>query len=176
MDEDQIHFEVFARRNEAASMALELATEDRAKAMELLDPLRRALDQVVEGDLGAALEVDFQVKRRIGTRRGLRFFLVPLALLQRDLRERATGMRQGDFYSRYANPTVRAFEDAVAELEGAEEALAFGSGMGAVASTILALCSAGPEATRRTWVASWVAGATSRNAAPTSAPINRPER
>ena len=60
-----------------------------------------------------------------------------------DTRKRATGMRPSDFYSRYANPTVRAFEDAVAELEGAEDALAFGSGMGAVASTVLALCSAG---------------------------------
>ena len=48
-----------------------------------------------------------------------------------DTRKRATGMRPGDFYSRYANPTVRAFEDAIAELEGAEDALAFGSGMGA---------------------------------------------
>ena len=60
-----------------------------------------------------------------------------------DTRKRATGMRQGEFYSRYANPTVRAFEDAVADLEGAEDALAFGSGMGAIASTVLALCSAG---------------------------------
>jgi cystathionine beta-lyase/cystathionine gamma-synthase len=60
-----------------------------------------------------------------------------------DTRKRATDMRPGDFYSRYANPTVRAFEDAVAELEGAEDALAFGSGMGAIASTVLALCSAG---------------------------------
>jgi len=60
-----------------------------------------------------------------------------------DTRKRATGMRPGDFYSRYANPTVRAFEDAVAELEGAEDALAFGSGMGAVATTVLALCSSG---------------------------------
>ena len=60
-----------------------------------------------------------------------------------DTRKRATGMRPGEFYSRYANPTVRAFEDAVADLEGAEDALAFGSGMGAIASTVLALCSAG---------------------------------
>ena len=60
-----------------------------------------------------------------------------------DTRKRATGMRPGDFYSRYANPTVRAFEEAVAELEGAEDALAFASGMGAIASTIFALCSAG---------------------------------
>ena len=60
-----------------------------------------------------------------------------------DTRKRATGMRPGDFYSRYANPTVRAFEEAVAELEGAEDALAFASGMGAIASTVFALCSAG---------------------------------
>lgn len=46
-------------------------------------------------------------------------------------------------YSRYANPTVRAFERTIAELEGAEDALAFGSGMGAVSSVILALCSTG---------------------------------
>ena len=60
-----------------------------------------------------------------------------------DTRKRATGMRPGDFYSRYANPTVRAFEEAIAELEGAEDALAFASGMGAIASTVFALCSAG---------------------------------
>ena len=60
-----------------------------------------------------------------------------------DTRKRATGMRPADFYSRYANPTVRAFEDAIAELEGAEDALAFGSGMGAIASTVFALCSTG---------------------------------
>lgn len=46
-------------------------------------------------------------------------------------------------YARYANPTVRAFERAIAELEGAEDALAFASGMGAVSSVILALCSSG---------------------------------
>jgi len=55
----------------------------------------------------------------------------------------ATTIRSGTFYGRYGNPTVRAFEEAVAELEGAEAAIAFGSGMGAVTSTILALCSAG---------------------------------
>lgn len=46
-------------------------------------------------------------------------------------------------YSRYANPTVRAFEQSIAELEGAQDALAFASGMGAVSSVILALCSTG---------------------------------
>jgi cystathionine beta-lyase/cystathionine gamma-synthase len=47
------------------------------------------------------------------------------------------------FYSRYANPTVQSFEQAIAELEGTEAALAFGSGMGAIASTVFALCSTG---------------------------------
>ncbi len=60
-----------------------------------------------------------------------------------DAARRATAVRHGDFYSRYANPTVRSFEEAIAELEGAEEALAFASGMGAISSTILALCSSG---------------------------------
>lgn len=55
----------------------------------------------------------------------------------------ATKPKTAEFYSRYGNPTVNAFEDAVAELEGAESAQAFGSGMGAISSTILALCSAG---------------------------------
>ena len=60
-----------------------------------------------------------------------------------DARRRATSARPERFYSRYGNPTVRAFEEAVASLEGAEDALAFGSGMGAIASTVLALCSKG---------------------------------
>ena len=47
------------------------------------------------------------------------------------------------FYSRYGNPTVNGFEDAVAELEGAEAALAFASGMGAVSASCSALCSTG---------------------------------
>jgi len=60
-----------------------------------------------------------------------------------DTRRRATGVRSEGFYSRYSNPTVRAFELAMADLEGTEDALAFGSGMGAMASVVLALCSAG---------------------------------
>jgi cystathionine beta-lyase/cystathionine gamma-synthase len=55
----------------------------------------------------------------------------------------ATKPKAPEFYGRYGNPTVNAFEDAVAALEGAECAQAFGSGMGAVTTTVLALCSAG---------------------------------
>lgn len=60
-----------------------------------------------------------------------------------DATQRATGLRSDTFYSRYANPTVTHFENAVADLEGAESALAFGSGMGAIASMILAFCGSG---------------------------------
>ncbi len=55
----------------------------------------------------------------------------------------ATTPRATEFYSRYGNPTVRAFEEAVATLEGAESAQAFASGMGAVSSSVLAMCSQG---------------------------------
>ena len=47
------------------------------------------------------------------------------------------------FYSRFASPGVRDFEDAVAALEGAEAALASSSGMGSVSAVILGLCSQG---------------------------------
>ena len=60
-----------------------------------------------------------------------------------DANQRATATRADEFYGRYGNPTVRSFEQAIAELEGAEDALAFASGMGAIASTVLALCSTG---------------------------------
>ena len=48
-----------------------------------------------------------------------------------------------EFYSRHGNPTVSAFADAVADIEDAEGALAFASGMGALASVVFALCSTG---------------------------------
>ena len=47
------------------------------------------------------------------------------------------------YYTRNGNPTVAAFEEAMAELEGAEAARAFASGMGAVSCVILGLCSSG---------------------------------
>ncbi len=51
--------------------------------------------------------------------------------------------RVSKFYARHGNPSVRAFEDAIAEVEGAEASLAFGSGMGALSCAILALCPTG---------------------------------
>ncbi len=58
-------------------------------------------------------------------------------------REMATSTTSRRFYTRYGNPTICSFEDAIAELEGAEAARAFASGMGAVAAVILGLCSSG---------------------------------
>src|SRR5262249_36462967 len=45
----------------------------------------------------------------------------------------------GFAYSRYRNPTTRALEDAVADLEGGAAAIATSSGMGAINAVLLAL-------------------------------------
>jgi cystathionine beta-lyase/cystathionine gamma-synthase len=58
-------------------------------------------------------------------------------------RRMATQAGANRFYTRYGNPTVRGFEDAIAELEHAEDARAFASGMGAVSAVVLGLCSKG---------------------------------
>jgi cystathionine beta-lyase/cystathionine gamma-synthase len=58
-------------------------------------------------------------------------------------RRLATSTAATNFYTRYGNPTVNAFEEAIAELERADAARAFSSGMGAVAAVVLGLCSTG---------------------------------
>ncbi len=60
-----------------------------------------------------------------------------------EAREMATGVGSSRFYGRYGNPTVAGFEDAIAQLEGAEKARAFASGMGAISAVVLGLCSTG---------------------------------
>mgnify|MGYP001118282956 CR=1 FL=1 len=60
-----------------------------------------------------------------------------------EARTKATSVGSDRFYSRYGNPTVAAFQDAIAELEGAEASRAFASGMGAVSAVVLGLCSSG---------------------------------
>src|SRR5438876_11653728 len=47
------------------------------------------------------------------------------------------------FYTRYGNPTHTAVESAIAELEGAEAALLFASGMNAITTSIMALVKGG---------------------------------
>jgi methionine-gamma-lyase len=55
------------------------------------------------------------------------------------------GETDGYLYTRFGNPTVSALEHKLADLEGAESALAVSSGMAAVSAVILGLLSPGDE-------------------------------
>ena len=56
---------------------------------------------------------------------------------------RFAGEEPGNVYSRFTNPTVSAFQDRLAALEGAEDCIATASGMSAILSLVMALCSSG---------------------------------
>ena len=56
---------------------------------------------------------------------------------------RFSGEEEGNVYSRFTNPTVKAFQERLAALEGAEACVATASGMSAILSLVMALCSAG---------------------------------
>lgn len=60
-----------------------------------------------------------------------------------DAAARFAGEVPGNVYSRYTNPTVRAFEERIAALEGAEQAVATASGMAAILAIVMSQCSAG---------------------------------
>lgn len=61
-----------------------------------------------------------------------------------DLLDVVEGRKSGNLYTRYGlNPTIRSTEAKLADLEGAEQALAFSSGMAAEAATFLAHCRTG---------------------------------
>ncbi len=53
------------------------------------------------------------------------------------------GEREGFFYSRTSNPTLRQLELLLAQLQGREECLLVGSGVATIAATTLALCKQG---------------------------------
>lgn len=55
------------------------------------------------------------------------------------------GEEEGYFYTRLGNPTIRVLELEMANLENGEDALAFGSGMAATSSALLALVKQGDE-------------------------------
>ena len=55
----------------------------------------------------------------------------------------ALGKKAGHIYGRNTNPTVAAFEDKVKDLEGAEAATSFASGMAAISNTLFTLLSPG---------------------------------
>ena len=56
---------------------------------------------------------------------------------------RFAGEDHGNVYSRFTNPTVSAFQTRLAALEGGEECVATASGMSAILSLVMSLCSAG---------------------------------
>ena len=56
---------------------------------------------------------------------------------------RFTGGAEGNIYSRFTNPTVSAFQERLAALEGAETCVATASGMSAILATAMALLKAG---------------------------------
>ncbi|MEL7939809.1 O-succinylhomoserine sulfhydrylase [Pseudomonas delhiensis] len=60
-----------------------------------------------------------------------------------DAAARFAGEVPGNVYSRYTNPTVRTFEERIAALEGAEQAVATSTGMSAILSLVMTHCSAG---------------------------------
>ncbi len=60
-----------------------------------------------------------------------------------EIRDHFEGRVEREEYGRYGNPTVRAAEEKVAALEGAEAALLFDSGMSAVTSTLWAMLKPG---------------------------------
>jgi cystathionine beta-lyase/cystathionine gamma-synthase len=55
-----------------------------------------------------------------------------------DLDSVFAGTKRGEVYLRYSNPTTEAFENAIADLESAEAAQAYGSGMAAIHASLLA--------------------------------------
>lgn len=57
--------------------------------------------------------------------------------------DRFSGVEKGNVYSRFSNPTVRAFENRLAAMEGGEACVGTASGMSAILSTFMALCEAG---------------------------------
>jgi O-succinylhomoserine sulfhydrylase len=56
---------------------------------------------------------------------------------------RFVGAEEGNIYSRFTNPTVRAFQERLAALEGGEACVATASGMAAILSTCMALLKSG---------------------------------
>ena len=56
---------------------------------------------------------------------------------------RFSGAESGNIYSRFTNPTVTAFQERLAALEGAETCVATSSGMSAILACVMGLLSAG---------------------------------
>lgn len=70
----------------------------------------------------------------------------------REAAECFAGNRAGNVYSRFTNPTVRAFQDRLAAMEGGEQCVATASGMAAILSTCLSLLETGDHVVASTGV------------------------
>jgi methionine-gamma-lyase len=53
------------------------------------------------------------------------------------------GKEDGFIYSRYSNPTIDALNEVLADIEGGDAALSFGSGLAAISAAVMAYCSPG---------------------------------
>jgi hypothetical protein len=71
--------------------------------------------------------------------------------------EVARGEKPGHIYGRNTNPTVAAFEEKVRDLEGAEAATSFASGMAAISNTLFALLATRPGWQGRALPSRWSA-------------------
>lgn len=60
-----------------------------------------------------------------------------------DAASKFSGAKKGNVYSRFSNPTVRSFERRIASMEGAEDGVAFSSGMAAIVGIAHAWLSVG---------------------------------
>ena len=70
----------------------------------------------------------------------------------REAAESFAGNRAGNVYSRFTNPTVRAFQDRLAALEGGEHCVGTASGMAAILATCLSLLQSGDHIVSSTGV------------------------
>lgn len=98
-------------------------------------------------DLSASLETLLLEQEPLSLARGAAPPLYQTSLFTFDsfgqMREAIESQDDSYLYTRGRNPTVRAFEKKVALLEGAEDACAFASGMGAISAAILSQVEAG---------------------------------
>ena len=73
------------------------------------------------------------------------FLLLPVSYLKnaKEAAARFSGDQPGNVYSRFTNPTVRAFEQRLCAMESGDYAVATASGMAALLTTGLALLKSG---------------------------------
>ena len=102
-------------------------------------------------EVGPGLKQEtLSVRAHVGQPRGHRPLNAPLFLSSQweagsleELAELFAEDPDRGFYTRFGHPTVRVAEEKIAALEGAEDALVFGSGMGAISTALYAVLESG---------------------------------